>query len=405
MNDETRNAKREGFTRRGFVVCGTSALVAGCAGQNSAMVTPSAITSTEGATIQTGAAATIEPVKVALLLPTSKPGEAGAAAADLRSAAELAVTELTQPRLRMLNKDTEGTPAVAAAAAEAAIAGGAELILGPLFATEVAAVAPVARKAGVPVVAFSSDRKVAGQGVHLLSFLAGDDVPRILGYAAASGKRRLAALIPRTPYGKVIEASLKAAAPLSGMKIAALEHYALDADGMVDPMARIRAIVAKGGADALMVPGGSDTLPMLAPLLAYNGIDGSKVKLIGTSGWDFPGAGQEKALQSGWFPGADPDGWRAFSARFQQMNGRVPMRIASLGYDAVSLAAALCTAPKGERFAEASLTRASGFAGIDGLFRLKPDGTSERGLAILEVQPFGAKVIDPAPSSFGTAGF
>jgi hypothetical protein len=49
------------------------------------------------------------------------------------------------------------------------------------------------------------------------------------------------------------------------------------------------------------------------------------------------------------------------------------------------------------------LTRASGFAGIDGLFRLLPDGTCERGLAILEVREGGPVVIDPAPSSFATA--
>jgi hypothetical protein len=201
-----------------------------------------------------------------------------------------------------------------------------------------------------------------------------------------------------------VEASLKAAAPRLRIRVASLEHYPLDTDGMVEPVSRVKARLDKGGIDALFVPGGADTLPMLAPLLSYNGIDPQKVKLIGTSGWDYNTAGEEKALLGGWFPAADPDGWRDFSARFQAMNGRTPMRIASLGYDAVSLAAALSTAGKGERFSEASLARASGFAGIDGLFRLRPDGTCERGLAILEVQPFGSRVIDPAPSGFEAAG-
>ncbi|RME99220.1 MAG: hypothetical protein D6773_13245 [Alphaproteobacteria bacterium] len=107
----------------------------------------------------------------------------------------------------------------------------------------------------------------------------------------------------------------------------------------------------------------------------------------------------------GWFPAPDPKGWRSFTQRYVKSYEKTPPRLASLAYDAVSLVVTLSTNPPGRRFTPEQLTRSSGFAGVDGLFRLRPDGTSERGLAILEVQKFDSRVIDPAPSVFGSAQF
>ncbi len=404
MSDDKHRLSAGQPTRRAFLACGAAAILSGCATSNPSP-TPGQAFSSEGVAGQTAARVVVEPVRVALLLPSSRNGGTAIVAADLDAAAELAIIEVNEPSLRLVKKDTGGSPEGAARAAEAAIADGAELILGPLFAGEVAAVAPIARKAGVPVVAFSSDRKVAGQGAYLLSFLAGDDVPRIIGYAAAAGKRRIAALIPQSDYGHVVKASLEASIAPAGASLVGIERYPLEADGMIEPMKRIKSRIDKGRIDALLVPGGADTLPMLGAMLTYHGIDPSRIKLLGTGGWDIANAGQEKALQGAWFPAAEPSGWRGFSARFMQLHGRMPARIASLGYDAASLAASLAGSPRGERYAAANLTRPSGFAGIDGLFRLRADGSSERGLAVLEVQAQGARVIEAAPSTFGAAGF
>jgi len=127
------------------------------------------------------------------------------------------------------------------------------------------------------------------------------------------------------------------------------------------------------------------------------------VKLIGLSGWDYTGAGKEPALLSGWFAAPDPKGWQDFTRRYVETYGEAPPRLASLSYDAVSLAISLSNNPPERRFTAAELTRPSGFQGVDGLFRLRPDGTAERGLAIMEVQKYGNQIIEPAPSSFGTA--
>ena len=85
--------------------------------------------------------------------------------------------------------------------------------------------------------------------------------------------------------------------------------------------------------------------------------------------------------------------------------GPKPIRIASLAYDTVALAAVLARVPGGPRFDQTTLTGAEGFAGVDGLFRLLPDGTTERGWGVMELTREGFGVVDPAPASFQTPAF
>jgi branched-chain amino acid transport system substrate-binding protein len=345
-------------------------------------------------------------VKVAFLLPISARGNTASVATALKQAGELALFDFDNPNVQLIPKDTRGTPDGAKQAAQEAVKEGAELIIGPLFANEVAAAAPEAQSAGIPMIAFSSDRKVAGNGVYLLSFLAGSDVPRIVSYAVSQGKTRFAALIPQTDYGRLVEQSFLAAVNQYGGQVVMVKSYPQDANGMMAPVREIATLAPKGEPaqiDALFIPAGQDALPALAPLLPYSSVDTDAVKVLGTNGWDYPGIGKEKALVGGWFSAADPKGWTDFTKRYVETYNSVPPRLSSLAYDAVSLAVALSHNPKGERFSSSQLTRSSGFNGIDGLFRLRSDGTSERGFAVLEVQRFGNQVIAPAPSTFAAA--
>ena len=346
-------------------------------------------------------------VKVALLLPLSAKGNTAKTALGLQRAGELALFEFDKPNVVLIAKDTLGTPEGAAAAAREAVAEGAELVIGPLFSKSVSAASAVTRQAGIPMIAFSSDRTVAGNGVYLLSFLAGQDVSRILSYAVGAGKQNFAALVPDTKYGKIIENSFRLAAQKIGAQVATVERYPADANGMLEPARRIKQITinAKNQGrpiDALLIPAGAEALPTLATLMPYFEIDTKEIKLIGTGDWDYSGIGREAPLVGGWFPAPDPRGWRDFTQRYAKTYGSVPPRIGSLAYDAVSLAVSLSNNQSSQRYTAANLTRASGFAGVDGLFRLNADGSSERGLAILEVQKFGSRVIQPAPSVFGS---
>jgi branched-chain amino acid transport system substrate-binding protein len=346
--------------------------------------------------------------KVALLLPLSSQGQPGLIGKNLKQAAELAIFDRDNPTVQLMVKDDKGTPEGARAAAEEAIKGGAQLILGPLFAKSATAVAPAARAANVPVVSFSTDRQVAGNGVYLLSFQPAPEVVRIVAYAIGQGKRRFAALIPDDALGKVASATFKEAVARAGGTVVIAETYQASSSAVLEPLRNVSAAIqaADGeGApvDALFIPGGQDNVELIVRLLPQADVDTAKVKLLGTGGMDYPNAGREARLIGAWYPAPDPRGWSEFSQKYAKTYGQSPPRIASLAHDAVSMAIALASGAEGQHFGATQLTRASGFTGVDGAFRLLPDGTTERALAILEVQKFGATVVD-AGSGLASAG-
>ncbi len=346
-----------------------------------------------------------EKIRIALILPLSAEGRSAKIAEQLKQAGELALFEADNPNIILITKDTKGTPEGARAAADAAVRDGAEIILGPLFSASVRAATPIVQQANIPMIAFSSDQTVAGNGVYLLSFLAGHDVSSIIGYAVSQGKRRFAAYLPQDAYGQIAEQALRKAVASHGAEIVAIATYPKDTNGMVTAAKPLAEAALAKGADSLFMPGGQQFLPQLSSLIPYHSIDTEKIKLLGSSRWDYASVGNQKPLIGGWFPAPDPAGWRQYSQRFTQTYGAVPKRITTLPYDAVSLAVSLSRHPKGSRFSPSRLTQTSGFAGVDGLFRLMPSGVSERRFAILEVQKFGSKVIRPAPTQFGGGFF
>lgn len=347
-------------------------------------------------------------VKIAMLLPLGGFSQTAAIAKSMKQAGEMALFELDDPAIELIAKDDKGTAEGARAAAQEAIDEGAEIILGPLFAEAVMGAAPVARAAKVPIIAFSNDPRVAGNGVYLLSYLPQPEVERIVTYTASRGKRRFAALVPSGSYGSAIESAFRSAVARSGGTIVALERYEPGANQMLGPAQRVFEIIKQSAAmgapvDALFLPGGPETLPSLGPQIAYAGIDTKELKIIGTGAWEFPNLGRDQVFVGGWYPNPDPRGWREFSERFARNFGQAPPRLASLAYDAMSIAITLSSDNSPGRYSQAAITRASGFNGIDGVVRFTADGLSSRGLAVLEVQKFGSTVVDPAPGSGSAA--
>jgi len=341
-------------------------------------------------------------VKVGLILPLPAAGNAGVAAASMRNAAEMALAEFNNPDLQLLVKDDGGNAFGAQQAAQQTLDEGAELILGPLFAQAVSPVGQLARSRGVPVIAFSTDANVASQGVYLLSFLPESDVDRILGYATAQGKRSFAAAVPDNAYGTVVEAAFKQIVPRRGGRVVALERYPLDRAQM---QTAVRNVAAAGNsADAIFLPDGADSVAAVVQTLGAGGVDPKRVQLLGSGLWDDPQIFSNAALDGAWYAAPDSTGFRNFSARYRTRYGQDPVRTATLAYDAVALVAALTKTQGAQRFTERVLTNTSGFNGIDGLFRFKPDGTNQRGLAVLRVAPAGGQVISPAPKSFTGSG-
>jgi ABC-type branched-subunit amino acid transport system substrate-binding protein len=339
-------------------------------------------------------------VRVGLILPLSAPGNAGIAAQSMRNAAQLALSEFKNPNIQLLVKDDAGTPQGAQAGAQAAVSEGAQIILGPLFAQSVRAVAQVARPSNIPVIAFSTDSSVDARGVSLLSFLPESDVSRIVSYATSRGKRSFAALIPDNAYGAVVQAAFQQDVPRHRGRIVVLEKYPLDPSKIAEPVHAVAQSATR--IDSVFIPDNADSVVQVVRALAADHVNLRRLQLLGTGLWQDPHIFATPELRGAWYAGPDPNGFRNFSARYRARFGQDPVRTASLSYDAVALVAALVKTQGPRPFTDQILTNSSGFAGIDGIFRFRPDGTNERGLAVLRVGSTGGQVISPAPHSFGS---
>ena len=152
---------------------------------------------------------------IGLLLPLSDERDTiRALAGHLYNGAQLALfdapLDISATNLVISLHDTKGTPAGAQDAAKAAIAAGADVIVGPLFSSSVAAIQPVLAGRDVPGFAFSNDASTAMDGLWLLGFLPEQNIDRIVSEAIAQGLTRFGALVPEGVFGERIGASFAA---------------------------------------------------------------------------------------------------------------------------------------------------------------------------------------------------
>ncbi|MBI1208705.1 MAG: ABC transporter substrate-binding protein [Azospirillum sp.] len=392
-------------------------LLAACAGkvQRPSVSAQAAPAQSLASTAPSGGRAGEAPLKVGLLVPLSGPSAALGTA--MLSASELALFDRADDRFVLLPRDTLGSPAGTVAAAREVVADGAQMILGPVFGADAAAIRAQTQGANLPVLAFSTDWTVAGGNIFVLGFGPQEQVERVTGYARARGIGRFAALAPRSLYGDAVVATLSATAQRLGAQVARIERYQADGSDLAAAVQRLAtpalapaglpaaaafgAVVAGDpGFDALLLAEGGDRLLSLVRQLPASRIDPTRVRLIGTGLWDEATLGREPLMVGAWFAAPDPAARGDFEARYQALYGQAPPRLATLAYDATSLAAVLAQQGGARPYDFANLTRATGFAGVDGAFRLQPGGRVERALAVLEVAPQGPRVIDPAPLGF-----
>ena len=393
--------RRRVFLRTALAGAGTL-LLGGCLGSNLGSVPgdqiqPGALPQTTGEVIGTGG------VRVGLLLPLASAGGNATIGTVFKNAAALALQNFPNADVQLLVKDTGGTAEGGRAAAQAAIAEGAELILGPVFSAAVAGAAQASRASGVPVVAFSTDTSVAARGVYLLSFLPENDVKRIIGYANSQNKSSYVALIPEGSYGAVVEAAFRQEVGRGAGRVASIQRYRLEGSDTSDLVAKTAALKpVLANADALFVPAGGGVPPLVVQTLVSQGANLGTVKLLGSGQWDTPQIRNNPVLAGAWFAGPEDKGFQAFAQRYQSTYGSVPPRNASLVYDGVTLAAGLIRSAGLQRFQQNIITNRDGFIGIDGLFRFQPNGLNQRGLAVYQITGQGTQVISPAPRDFRT---
>lgn len=348
------------------------------------------------------------PVQVALMVP----GASGTStdqllARSLENAAKLAVADLGGVRIDLRVYQTTGQAAAAGGLAQRAVADGARIILGPLFAQEANAAGVAVAAQGVNVLSFSNNTDIAGANVFVLGPTFENTARRLVGYAASQGQRRVMIVHDRTPAGEAGRAAIARAIAGTGSSLVSTVGYEFSQNGVVQAAPQITATARGTGADALFFTADTaGSLPLITQLLRDQGLTPAQARYLGLTRWDIPQATLAlPGVQGGWFALPDPVAYQAFQARYQAAYGEAPHPIAGLAYDAVAAVGALLRSGRTDALSRASLTQGSGFAGVGGVFRLRTDGTNERALAVAEIRNRQVVVIDPAPRSFGGLGF
>jgi ABC-type branched-subunit amino acid transport system substrate-binding protein len=328
--------------------------------------------------------------RVALLVPqTGANADVGTAIAN---ATTLALLDTRADKVRITTYDTA---LGAAAAARQAVADGNRLILGPLLSEDVAAVAPIARAAKVPVLSFSNDSGVAGNGVFILGFVPGQSVERVVAFARGKGHQRFGALVPKNVYGDRAAAAFRDAVREAGGTLVAVETYDRTATALTGAARRL----ANGGAmDAVLIADVGGNAIRAVPIVKGAG---SK-QILGTELWNTDASlGSNAAMRGAWFASVSDGLYGQLATKYRARYGKAPYRLASLGYDSVLLTVRIARDWKpGTAFPVNRLLAADGFGGIDGIFRFNNRGIAVRALEVSEVGAGGFRVVDPAPAKW-----
>jgi ABC-type branched-subunit amino acid transport system substrate-binding protein len=342
--------------------------------------------------------------RIAVMLPFSSPDpDVRKLANALFNAIQMSLFEVGAQDVVLMPRDSGTDPESSGRAAQDAIKDGAVAVVGPLFAQQIPSVAQEASRVGAPVFSFSTDTSAIGGGAYLMSLTPQTEIDRIVDWASTQGVNRFAMFGPDTEYGHIAETALNAAAARHGAVVIDAEYYKPSDNSPQAPAKRLSERVkaedkASPGKVAVLIPERGVQLRTVASLLPYFDVNVRQVKFLGTGAWNDSAVWREPALFGGAFPAPDPNLIADFDKRYQAAFGEPAPKLASFGYDAGALAAALA---KGDRLDAAMVQRQEGFAGVNGLFRFLGDGSIQRALTVMQIEPGGGvKVISPAVVAF-----
>ena len=345
-----------------------------------------------------------QPVQVALLVP----GGTGNADLDwlgrsLANSARMAAADAKGARIDLRVYTTSPTEASAVSAAEKAAAEGAKIILGPLFAESANAVGNAMKDNNLNVLSFSNNPEIAGGNVYILGSTFQNVADRLVSYGVKQGLRRFLMVYENDAAGQIGAGAIQTAIAQNGATLSGKQQHALSQDSIDAIIPAVTQAAKSGNIDAIFMTANQQAvLPYLTGQLASAGVTSRDAQFMGLTRWDTPAARlQLPGVQGGWFALPDTALQAQFTQRYRSAYGEAPHDLGSLGYDGVAAIAALAAAGNRNAVNTVGLTRSSGFAGVNGVFRLRPNGTNERGLAIATVNNGRVVVIDPAPRGFG----
>ncbi|MCT4332881.1 penicillin-binding protein activator [Paracoccus sp. YLB-12] len=349
-----------------------------------------------------------QPVQVALLAPAGS-GSANLEwlARSLKNAARMAAADAQGATIDLRIYDTGDSTAQAVAQANAAADAGAQIILGPLFAEGANAVGNAMRPRGINVLSFSNNAEIAGGNVYILGNSFANVADRLVGFGAKHGKRNIYVVAENDVAGQIGGRAIETAIARNGARLAGRSNHPVSVSGIDSVTPQIVAAARSGQVDAVfMTANNQAVLPYLTEKLAAAGVTSQVTQFMGLTRWDQPASRMSlPQLQNGWFAIPDQGLKQQFDARYQSAYGEQPHELATLAYDGVAAIASLARAGNRNALTTAGLTQRSGFSGVGGVFRLRRDGTIERGLAVATIRGNQVVILDPAPRGFGGFGF
>ena len=351
---------------------------------------------------------TSKPVPVALLVPRGS-GQASddLLAQNLENAARLAMRDLNGVEIDLRVYGTGGNAQTAASQTASAINDGAQIILGPLYAEAANAAGVAAAAEGVNVLAFSNNTTIAGGNVFVLGSTFANTADRLVSYANSQGRSNIVVVHADDVAGQLGRDAISQSIARNGASLSGTVNYPLSQQGLIAAVPRVKSTVDNAGANAVFLTATPAAgLPLLTQLLPEAGVSPDTTQYIGLARWDSPSQTLDlPGVQGGWFALPDPNRSAAFNSQYQAAYGSAPHPLAGLAFDGIAAVGALASRGDANALSRSSLTQGSGFQGASGIFRLRNDGSNERGLAIATVRNNQVAIISPAPTGFGGAGF
>ncbi len=382
---------------------------------------------------------TKQDIRIGILAPFS--GEYEQLGLEIKNTAMMGLYEISSSKVILQFYDTLGTPEGARIAIKEAIKQQVDIVIGPVFSSEVKAIRDIAIRENIEVLAFTSDPSVLGKGIYTLALLLPQQIERIVKYACGVGKKNIAIITQDNTFGELVVNSAISSSykcdngaqisnvayfsPKEGDMISVIKSIAGDRSTFVDATRRKQKQEGEYGADykleegeeeeidflsvyssswqipldfdALIIADEGANLRSLSAVLNYYDITSEEVMFLGTQQWSDSKLSQEKGLLGGIYPEIPVSGFIEFAKRYKDIYKTVPPRIASQVYDGIALVSLLAN---NKDFSREALTDASGFSGVDGIFRLNSNGRSERGLSIMRISHPQSIVLESAPATF-----
>ncbi|MBR5904582.1 MAG: penicillin-binding protein activator [Alphaproteobacteria bacterium] len=418
------------YINKFLIIMGLTALLSGCGGtktfnfnQPDAVSNPTNVQDSYlSSTSLYGSDDGGKSASIAVLLPMT--GDFRTMGNDIKTSVETAFLRKTKPNIKLTFFDLSGTRANRDIVIGQALASNPDVIIGPIFAEDTRILRDK-KSSNTPVISFTSDVSALGDDVISVNLIPTQSIETIIRQMIIDGAKSMLVLAPNDESGQTMASVANKAASLYDVPIRGLFYYdSGNSDSIKDVAMRASMyntrIAVNNRArevlsdilnketlnanqryslkkqlekiersetlgdlpyDAILFLGSGEDSKTLASFLRYYGIKNRDIAFYGTTLWQNSDIASDLTM-SGSKYATLPEISENFVGLYSMVAGKEPNHMASFGYDAAHLALGMLYSPKSQ---SAYLYDPNGYVGTSGIFRIQPNGESERGLRIMEL--------------------